>query len=128
MFRIKLFAVGFLFLILTQITGCEYNYFEPVTLSDQDTVSFAKDVLPILHNHCQGSGCHVSGGVTPDLSDDYAYSSLTDGGYVDTLNPEQSTIYLRLTASIKYMPPSGKLPELSIQRILQWIKQGARDN
>ena len=109
--------------------GCRKDYFLPVSISESDTISFNSVIQPILTSDCLGSGCHsVSGGIPPFLEEGLAYDNLIYGNYVDTANPESSILYVRISASSNIMPPAGKLPELEIQQILVWIKQGALNN
>lgn len=74
-------------------------------------------------SECAGSGCH-EGTAAPNLTTGKAYTNLVDGAYVDTLNAEQSILYLKLNSN---MPPGGKLPAGDIAKILLWIKQGAQN-
>jgi len=117
--------IGFALLIAGLFSACEKEYFKPVDSGPATgTMSFSKDVVPILNTKCSLSGCH-SGSVPPNLSDSKAYGSLVDGALVDTLTPETSILYLKITTN---MPPTGKLPTGDISRILLWIKQGAQEN
>jgi hypothetical protein len=52
------------------------------------------------------------------------------GGFVDTISPEKSILYLRVegTSVGIRMPISGKLSDFEIQKILSWIKFGAPNN
>jgi hypothetical protein len=113
-------------------TGCEKEYFIPVQLSLDDTVSFKNEIIPIFTTNCAISGCHNSGGLSPVLEAPVAYDNLFNGGYialsageVDTLNAESSVIYQKInTGSMaKYI----QKPEDRV-KILNWIKQGALDN
>jgi hypothetical protein len=112
-------AIGFI--------SCQKEYFPPVELDESTPVSFKSEVLPIFTASCLGSGCHQNGGASPNLTADLAYSSLVDGGLIDTLQPEKSVLYDRIKIKGD-MPKSGKLPETQIQKILLWIKQGAKDS
>ena len=120
------FILAVCFGCLVSITSCQYEEFEPVVLDDSDTISYSEIIQPMLETSCLGSGCHVTvGGVPPNLEPSFAYQSLIHGGYVDTASAEESLLYLRMSAD---MPPSGNLPDLEIQQVLQWIKQGAQEN
>lgn len=91
-------------------------------------VSYATDVLPIFEKSCSLSGCHNAGGIAPDLSSANAYNSLTNGGYIDVANPENSRLYGYVSGSLTpVMPVSGADPEIAAM-ILAWIKQGAQNN
>lgn len=74
------------------------------------------------------SPCHSSGGQVPNLTAANAYTQLMSLGYVDTTNAEGSTLYLRMNSSTNPMPPSGKLSDDKINKVLAWIKQGAQNN
>jgi hypothetical protein len=111
------------------MTGCTYNKFEVKPLDGP--VSFQKDILPIFDAaSCAQPGCH--GGDNPNgglnLGDDKAYTQLTTKGYINTAEPEISILYLRLSDNSSPMPPTGQLPASSLNKILDWIKQGAKNN
>ncbi|MGZ5242580.1 MAG: c-type cytochrome [Bacteroidia bacterium] len=107
--------------------GCQKEYFPPVVLDENTPVSFKSEIVPIFTASCLGSGCHDNGGASPNLTEALAYTSLVDGGMIDTLQPEKSVLYDRIKIKGD-MPKSGKLPETQIQKILLWIKQGAKDS
>jgi hypothetical protein len=85
-----------------------------------DTVSYSLDVQPIFDNKCVT--CH-NGGRNPDLRPGNSYSSLTDNGYVDTDNPEESKLIKKL-----YTTHDARATETEKQLILLWIQEGAKDN
>ena len=91
-------------------------------------VTFAGDIIPIFEKSCSLSGCHNAGGIAPDLSSANAFNSLSNGGYLDIANPENSALYgfVRGTRS-PVMPVSGVDPTIAAM-ILAWIKQGAQNN
>lgn len=91
-------------------------------------VTFSQDIIPIFSNSCSLTGCHVTGGKTPDLSTANAYNSLTVGNYYNTTIPESSTIYLWMTGKKSTpMPVSGINKDYNAL-VLAWIKQGAQNN
>lgn len=118
-----IFAIAF-------ITGC---YKDKTVLFDTGEeitrpVSFARDITPIFNNSCNTSGCHNTGGKTPDLSSTNAYTSLTNGGYINTGTPQNSDLLLWMTGKKGTpMPPAGVNKEYNAL-ILAWIKQGAQNN
>lgn len=92
------------------------------------TVSFSTDIIPILNNACNSSGCHSSGGKAPDLSQANAYFSLINNGYINTGEPQSSSLYLWVTGKKGTpMPVSGINKDYNAL-ILAWIKQGALNN
>jgi hypothetical protein len=89
-------------------------------------VSFSGDLQPIFTANCALSGCHDGASHNPDLREGTSYQSLTTKGFVNTLVPNQSKIY-----NVVYsgeMPPSGALKPADMQRILDWIRNGAPNN
>lgn len=91
-------------------------------------VSFANDIVPIFEKSCAVSGCHVTGGLKPDLSAAQAITALTNGNYIDLAVPENSEIYAWLTGKRgAVMPLSGSDPEINAF-VLAWIEQGAQNN
>lgn len=90
-------------------------------------VSFSADVLPIFTSNC--ASCHSAGGQAPELTEANAYSSVTDGDYLDLTTPTNSELYMRMAGlgSEGVMPPSGPNPA-NAATVLAWIKQGAKNN
>ncbi|MCC6685148.1 MAG: hypothetical protein IT247_08760 [Bacteroidia bacterium] len=123
----KITTISFL-LLLGIISACKKDFFEPPPPLDLTTpVSFSTDIMPIFEASCYGSGCHDKG-IAPDLTPDNAYDQLNMLGYVDTTNAEGSTLYMRMISATNPMPPSGKLSGEKTNKILAWIKQGAKNN
>ena len=88
-------------------------------------VSFRQDVLPIILKNC--GFCHgAMGGL--DLKD---YKSLMTMGnnkpQVIPGKPQESLLIKRMEEK-PIMPPSGPLPASDMQKIKQWITEGAKDN
>ena len=92
------------------------------------TVSFSQDIIPIFNSSCNGSGCHTSGGQTPNLGAATAFNALTTGSYLNVDAPDKSLIYLKLTGQKgTVMPVSGSNKDYNAL-ILAWITQGAKNN
>lgn len=94
-------------------------------------VSFANDIQPILTTACVS--CHDENHQYLNLKSCCSYYELlitgTNAPYVDTVNPEQSIIYMRLMGtSLPAMPFGTPLPQNEIDLILRWIQEGARNN
>ncbi len=94
------------------------------------TISFASDIVPIISKSCAMTGCHVTGGKSPDLSDGKAFGSLSSGGYLNIANPKSSKIYLSLTGKGGLLMPIGSVnnPSNLNNLILMWVQQGAKNN
>jgi hypothetical protein len=110
-------------IILLWISSCA-NYERPGEEPIQD-VSFSEDLIPFFETSCAYAGCHNTGGIPPDLTEDFAYASLTNGGYIDTDNPEQSLLYTKISeggSMERYSTPRDT------QMVLQWIIEGAENN
>jgi len=114
--------------------SCAKDKGEPVIYCNSlpDTVSFNKNVIPIFKANCSLSGCHS--GSTPtgslDLDSSSAYSQLMrkNTSYVDTLDAKNSLLYSQLVSTSNPMPPTGSINYCSIQLILKWIQQKAKND
>lgn len=122
----KINGLVFLSITLFLFTNCKYEKEEVV--APLTSVSFNSTVAPLLNTSCSAIGCHSAGGQTPDLTTANSYTSLVDGGYVDTVTIENSGIYLRMIDKQKPMPPNGVLSQSQINIIYSWIKEGAPNN
>jgi hypothetical protein len=90
-------------------------------------VSFSGDIIPILDKNCNTSGCHdAAGAKQPSLVAEKAYTELLNGGYVNTIAPHTSSFYTLVKGGA--MPPSGSVKAADIQKILDWIRNGAPNN
>jgi hypothetical protein len=129
----KIIGIGFLvaFAFILTISGCTKNTSFVIDNSPAvtGTVSFAKDLQPILTNSCATAGCH-SGSVAPNLSDASAYTALKSGTLLNTATPENSDVYLWITGKRTPAMPLGgiKNPSNLNAIMLAWIKQGAKNN
>ena len=90
-------------------------------------VSFSGDIIPLLNSNCNNSGCHDAIPTKkPALTPDKAYSSLMNGGYVNTIAPHTSIFYTSIKGGS--MPPSGTMKSADVQKVLDWIRNGAPNN
>lgn len=126
-------VVCLLLLLLSYMASCTYTKWEqPPTCVLPDTVSFSKDIVPVFTAYCSVSGCHSgsspAGGL--NLSAQFAYQELikSGSGYVDTIDPAYSILYATMNNSANPMPPTGKLDDCSLDLILKWIEQKAKNN
>lgn len=108
------------------VTSCEYNIIEFEEVDPTVEVKFSNDIMPIFNNKCNVSGCHVVGHSVVDLSAANAYKDLIAKSMIDTDYPEQSKLYTKLVATGS--THTGRSTPTEQDLILQWIKQGAKNN
>ena len=110
-------------------TGCYKDILSPGQdpSAPPQAVSFSGDLLPLFVSNCATSGCHDAvPGHRPSLTAENAFNALTSGGYVNTVVPTNSIIYGEVKSG--NMPPSGALRPADIQKLLDWIRNGAPNN
>ena len=83
-------------------------------------VSYSADVQPIFDAKC--INCH-NGGQKPNLTSPNSYNALINGGYVNTDDPESSTLYTVLRGT-----HDSRATEDEKMFILGWITEGALNN
>ena len=104
--------------------GCEYSTVTPVRPSTDQQVSFQRDIqIPIFDTKCVS--CHMPGTTPPDLSSSNSYNSLFSGGFIDTVTPAQSSLYLSMISGGSM---SAYCNASEAQLVLTWISQGAKNN
>ena len=93
----------------------------PAEMAAGSEVSFSADIWPVIEQFAlEAHG--GSGGVFLE-----SYEDIME--YVVPGKPEESMLYKALTADgMKQMPPSGRLPDETIQLFYDWILQGAPNN
>ena len=126
--------INLLVVLLISVAGflssCTYDWIEypqPEPIDTTVVISFSQDVTPIWDNGNNCTGCHKTGGQSPNLEADKAYNSITSLGLVDLTDPESSIIYYYpapATDSHKWK----KYTATEAQTILTWIKQGGKNN
>lgn len=98
---------------------------EPDSDCGGEGISFSEKVLPIFTNNCVS--CHKTGGTSPDLSADKAFSALNSSKYINRTSPEESKIYLHPhpdTDTHKHKKYSASQAAI----VLSWIESGAKDS
>lgn len=115
------------------LTGCDKDvgpFYTGDALTDGDTISFSKDIQPIFDAYCVS--CHNQTHAKLNLLSCCSYDQLLYTGfsaaYVDTINPTVSRIHRYLIGKPTIMPPTGAIPQPEIDKILHWIKNGAKNN
>jgi hypothetical protein len=116
-------------LLVTGITSCykDVMYPGPDPNGPPENVSFSSSLIPLFTKNCATSGCHdAKPSHAPSLTADNAFNSLKNGGYINTMIPDNSTIYEMIKSG--EMPPTGPLKPADCQKLLDWIRNGAQNN
>lgn len=98
-------------------------------VSGRQSPSFEADISPILTQRCALAGCHIADG--PEDVDLRTYATLQKrgehGAIVIAGNARESELVEEIVQG--KMPPDGPPLEASeIQRIIDWINNGAKEN
>lgn len=125
--RLIIFS-GLLMLIGIAFTGCYKDVILPTAGTDPNAppkqYSFKTDIAPMLNTKCALTGCHVAGAQAPDMETGVSYNSLVNGGYVNTLIPNQSDLYIMINGNMEEHIPNAA----DRQKIYDWIRTGAINN
>ena len=95
-------------------------------------ISYSIEIQPILDFYC--ISCHDENHPTLNLKACCSWYELwttgTNAPYLDTVNPSQSVLYERITGVISPQMPIGgpTLTQSEMDKILQWIQEGATNN
>lgn len=111
------------------MTGCYKDIIDPGADPNgpPQPVSFSGDLIPLFTKNCANSGCHdATPSHAPALTADKAYNSLVNGGFVNTIVPANSAVYLLIKDGA--MPIGGSLSAADKQKVLDWIRNGAPNN
>jgi uncharacterized membrane protein len=131
-----------LFITLTLITlgfvACKHNPQEEVTPTlnnpsnntNNDSVSFQTEILPLLIGNCAMGGCHDATSAADGVILNN-YNNVINTAKVRAFEPNNSDLYevLLETDPNKRMPrpPAAPLTQAQIALIAKWINQGARN-
>ncbi len=98
--------------------------------NDSSGISYKKDIQPIFNASC--ASCHMELHAKLNLMPCCSYDQLLYTGfnasYIDVSAPQNSRLYKHLNGTLSIMPPSGKLPDEQLEKILSWMEQGAKNN
>ena len=96
------------------------------------TVSFQKDIQPILKSSCAlNSSCHsgaTNKGDNMNFDSSAAYTTISTKGLVKTDNATASLLYVELASGIMPKAPNSLLSSSQILLFKYWIQQGAQNN
>lgn len=118
----RILALGLMFLCLHQSGMAQQD------LTAEQERFFETEIRPIFIQHC--IECHGVDEQEGDLRLDHREAFFKGGGSGPIFDPNQPTSS-RIIQSIQYtdndlqMPPDGKLPRETIERLKRWVEQGA---
>jgi hypothetical protein len=117
---------GLLLFLCLGIASCYKDVIiPPVTqATPPQFVSYSGDLQPLWTSNCALSGCHVAGGQVPYLTEGISYNQLVGGGYVNTVVPENSELYIAINGIMMPHIPSAT----DRQKVYDWIRNGAPNN
>jgi hypothetical protein len=123
--RILLYG-GLLFYMGVSIVSCYQDVIIPpvATEAPPQFVSYSGDLQPLWDEHCALAGCHVPGSQSPYLIEGISYDQLVGGGYVNTVVPEDSRLWIALNGIMMPHLPSAS----DRQKVFDWIRNGAPNN
>ena len=109
---------------------------DPLEVNDPpntDTISYATQIQPIFTANCAVSGCHIGPSPAAGLRlNSYAMliQGSVNGAVVMPFEPDNSILIQQLEGTRQPQMPFGQAPlsDSLIQRIRDWIHQGASDN
>jgi hypothetical protein len=125
--RLYIYA-GLLLAFGAGLTGCYKDTILPDAVSDSDgppqAVSYSADLAPLFNKSCALSGCHVEGSQKPYMKTDISYLQIVNGGFVNTLIPKQSILYLMINDKMQEFIPAAA----DRKKVYDWIRNGALNN
>jgi hypothetical protein len=117
---IKALALSLMFYLVFN-TGCYYDQVLPP--EPGGSISYAGDMQPFFDKKCVS--CHNGTGIPLNLEASGSYSELIFGNYIDTSDPANSKLYVKMTPG-ESMEQYATDMERSMT--LKWIEQGAKNN
>ena len=127
-----LLALSISYATCTYKNGNQINPLQDCSGLMPDTVSFSKNIIPLLTTNCAIPTCHSgskpAGSLNLDASAAYSQLGKSGSGYIDTLNPTYSVLYSSLVSTSTPMPPNESLSTCNLQLIQKWMKQGGKNN
>ena len=108
------------------LTGCYKDIISPESDPDgpPQAVSFKDDLEPLFNSKCATSGCHGAGAHKPEMTTGVSYQSIVNGGFVNTVVPKSSRLYIMINSEMSEYIPSPK----DKAKVYDWIRNGAPNN
>lgn len=113
-------------MFLLALQGCYYDELSADSGVLPTNISFSNDVQRIFNINCVS--CH-NGTLDPNLTSGNSFNALINGNYVIPFDANNSDLMNSLLGNgAAIMPPSGSLSQADINKISQWINEGALNN
>jgi hypothetical protein len=108
------------------LSGCYKDVISPESDPDgpPQAVSFKEELEPLFNAKCTTAGCHNAGAHKPTLLTGVSYQNLVNGGFVNTVVPKESRLYIMINGEMSEYIPSPK----DKQKVFDWIRNGAPNN
>jgi hypothetical protein len=124
-----LFYMAFIFAVCVGIVGCYKDVNIAATPVNPDSqppqyVSYSAELAPLFNGNCAKPGCHLAGGHHPYLNTEVSYNELINGGFVNTLVPKESILYIQINSNMMQFIPNAS----DRQKVYDWIRNGAPNN
>lgn len=120
----KSISIPILLLSLTILSGCS-NDSQSDLVEEQNpgsSITYSNSIQSIINNNCVG--CHSNpprnGAPFPLASFDEVSTRANNGQLLRSIS--------RQTGEPRAMPPSGRLPQATIDLVEQWIDEGLQEN
>ncbi|MEX0602877.1 MAG: YncE family protein, partial [Bacteroidota bacterium] len=114
--------------------GCDFG----VPPGAHEGVSYSREVQPLFNARCASSGCHGSVSPASDLeltSWESVMRGSHHGAMVIPFRPDRSHLIFhvnhdttRAPVAHPSMPPDQPLPDGEVELLMQWIREGARND
>ena len=124
--KIKLLTVGLLFILLY---SCKHDSEIPKPICDLSNITFAKDIKPIIDQHC--ISCHNDSTGQIFLGDYESIKKTSDHSLIidgDTVDLVKSVMHLYTDSLEGKNMPYVKLDDCSINKIKSWVDDGTPNN
>jgi len=98
-------------------SSCLFEKSDAPSINSCSSVTYSKNIVPIISTHCAISGCHVVGFLPGDFTSyDMLYSKVENGSF-------QLRVF-----ELKIMPPNESLDDEELATLQCWIDNGALDD
>ena len=123
--RLLVFGALLLFMGIG-IASCYKDVIVPPITQEQPPqfVSYSSDLQPLWTSNCALSGCHVPGSQMPYLTEGISYDQLIGGGFVNTVKPQESELWIAINGIMLPHIPNAS----DRQKVYDWIRNGAPNN